>query len=322
MKTNKKLLLTLFLSVMALTSCGGNKPSADISSTKPSSGNVNISIPDPEEEVIKHNVTFNLNYEGAAAPTVVEGEQDKLLAKPANPTRDGFTFLGWSTVADKDMIFDFSATKIYGDTTLYARWGEADAKAIKVFTAEAEFSPCITGADGGAPIQGSTYSGGANGRNLIQEDYDNAAKSNNGYYVHFLYSENNNLKFVISADQAITGVTIYMRLSAEYKETFSISKDNYTIKLNGTALDYGTITFTDVPLQGGGRKAFEDFKLVENATLNQGDNTIEMITSNKEKLMGTAESTAPMIDCLKFYHTEGTLTWPTACPENIVSESE
>ena len=111
---------------------------------------------------------------------------------------------------------------------------------------------------------------------------------------------------------------IDMRLSAEYKSpSFSISStggDNaskYTVKVNGTAIDYGKITFTDVPAQGTGWKPFADYPLTASVPLVEGKNTVEMITDNKDLFFGTAESTAPMIDCITV-ETSCTLSWLNA----------
>ncbi|MGI6781214.1 MAG: InlB B-repeat-containing protein, partial [Acholeplasmataceae bacterium] len=45
----------------------------------------------------KFNVTFNLNYEGATAPSVVQVESGQKGNSTTAPTRSGFTFDGWST---------------------------------------------------------------------------------------------------------------------------------------------------------------------------------------------------------------------------------
>jgi len=78
-----------------------------------------------EDEDKEFTVTFDLNYAGSSgappAATVVEG---KTVAKPAaNPTRTGFTFVGWFKEAAGTNEYDFAAP-VTADITLYAKWSQ------------------------------------------------------------------------------------------------------------------------------------------------------------------------------------------------------
>ena len=259
----------------------------------------------------KLTCTFDLNYAGAPAATKVEVIQKQAVARPQDPTRDGYAFIGW--VVDKDTekeYYDF--TRLFtANTTLYAKWGEVGS--AKAFRFEAEYCDVITK---GMGMGGATYSGGQRGKGLIQEDDDGTLNASNDYFVHFLYVTGNNLEFHINSDAAGTA-KIDMRLSAEYKNAFSINWDGsngaskYTIKVNGTPIDYGTINFTGIPLQGEGYKAFDDYALTASVPLVAGKNTVEMITDNEDLLYGTAQATAPMIDCITF-ETLQNLSWGNA----------
>ena len=254
--------------------------------------------------------TFDLNYAGAPAATKVEVIQKQAVARPEDPTRDGYAFIGW--VIDKDTekeYYDF--TRLFdANTTLYAKWGAVGSP--KAYRFEAEYCDVITK---GMGMGGATYSGGQRGKGLIQQD-DGTMNASNDYFVHFLYVNGNNLEFDINSNEAGTA-KIDMRLSAEYKESFSINWDGsngaskYTIKVNGIAIDYGTISFTNIPLQGEGYKAFEDYALTANVPLVAGKNTVEMITDNDDLLFGTAHAVAPMIDCITV-ETAQTLYWLNA----------
>ena len=253
--------------------------------------------------------TFDLNYAGAPAATEVEVLETKAVARPADPTRDGYAFIGW--VVDKDTqneYYDF--TRLFSkNTTLYAKWGEVGSP--KAYRFEAEYCDVITK---GMGMGGATYSGGQRGQGLIQPS-DAHTNASNGYFVHFLYVNGNNLKFEINSDAAGTA-KVNMRLSGEYRDTFSINSTGndgaakYTIKVNDVALDYGTITFTNA-IQQGTYLPFEDFLLAANLPLVAGKNTVEMITDNDVLHNGTAAATAPMIDCLTFETTQ-TLSWLNA----------
>ena len=71
-------------------------------------------------------VTFDLNYNGAPAPTTVEVETDDYIDEPEAPTRDGYYFNYWSDTQDGSSgAFDFYLTSIEEDITLYANWTAA-----------------------------------------------------------------------------------------------------------------------------------------------------------------------------------------------------
>lgn len=76
--------------------------------------------PQPPVEPANYTVTFNMNGHGSqiAAQTVKEGEK---VAKPADPTANGYTFDAWYADAQFLTKFDFNAA-INEDTTLYAKW--------------------------------------------------------------------------------------------------------------------------------------------------------------------------------------------------------
>ena len=76
----------------------------------------------------QRTVTFEVNGGSAVeAQTVAWGGT---LVKPADPTRDGFTFAGWYTDAALTQAYDFNAT-VTGDLTLYAKWTENAASQDK-----------------------------------------------------------------------------------------------------------------------------------------------------------------------------------------------
>ncbi len=71
-------------------------------------------------------VTFNSNGGTAVAKQTVQS--GKTAIKPANPTKEGYTFVAWCTDSACTKSFDFS-TKITKNITLYAKW---DQKSYKV----------------------------------------------------------------------------------------------------------------------------------------------------------------------------------------------
>lgn len=65
-------------------------------------------------------VAFNSNG-GSACDTKFVATADGKLVKPADPTRDGYTFGGWYTDEACMQAYDFS-TPVTADLTLYAKW--------------------------------------------------------------------------------------------------------------------------------------------------------------------------------------------------------
>lgn len=68
--------------------------------------------------------TFKVTFDDCIASTenqVVEVESGKTVAKPADPTCEGWTFLGWFTDTALTQEYDFNAP-VTSDMTLYAKW--------------------------------------------------------------------------------------------------------------------------------------------------------------------------------------------------------
>ena len=65
-------------------------------------------------------VSFNSNG-GSACDTKFVATADGKLVKPADPTREGYTFGGWYTDEACTQAYDFS-TPVAADLTLYAKW--------------------------------------------------------------------------------------------------------------------------------------------------------------------------------------------------------
>lgn len=68
---------------------------------------------------VEYTVTFDSQDGSATAPVKVES--GKTVTKPADPTRDGYVFAGWTTDEAGKVAYDF-ATPVTGDLTLYAQW--------------------------------------------------------------------------------------------------------------------------------------------------------------------------------------------------------
>ncbi|MBQ3042494.1 MAG: InlB B-repeat-containing protein, partial [Clostridia bacterium] len=236
------------------------------------------------------------NYDGAPNNGVCNVATIKTNSKTQAfaAQRENFYLGGWYTDEQCTTKFDFTK-RVTKSVTLFAKW-------LNIFTFEAEYVD-LTG------MIGNGYSGQTAGKGLIQVAKAEHMASN-GHYVGWMYKEGNTLTFNINSDKAVSDAVLVLRLSAEfYDMTFSPS--NYTVSVNGTALNYNAIEMTNVPIQGSNQyKAFANFTISTTVQLNEGANVVQLVISNADRLgeSGTMYATAPLTDCIYIY-TDAQLTW-------------
>ena len=78
-------------------------------------------------------VTYTVSFEenGGSEIKDVTVLNGKTVAKPADPTRDGYLFIGWYADSAFKTAFAFDAQPVTADTTVYARWAEESADGIE-----------------------------------------------------------------------------------------------------------------------------------------------------------------------------------------------
>ena len=101
-------------------------------------------------------VAFNSNG-GSACDTKFVATADGKLVKPADPTRDGYTFGGWYTDEACTQAYDFS-TPVTADLTLYAKWTK------NAVNPGGNGDSGSNGGNGGSGNAGSGSGNGANGQ--------------------------------------------------------------------------------------------------------------------------------------------------------------
>ena len=248
-------------------------------------------------------VTFDYNYEGAAAPFTVAVDSGNPVEKPADPVRSGYAFAYWSDSANGgEYNFD---TPVTSDLTLYAQWNTQ-----YVFEAED-----VDVSD----INSWGFSGNATGTMVICQDAGGVAGASNGYYTWCLNNYGVTLDFVITSDRAVKDAELIVSLSAEIRDIYLTASGNpdvdpvYRFVVNGEDIAYQDIYLDNVPGQGSGEvKPFQDY-VIGNIDLVEGENHIQLITANNVGQGGTMTAIAPMVDCIKvttnavltFHKTEG-----------------
>ena len=83
---------------------------------------------------ITYKVTFD--SDGGSAVALAETINGKTVARPAVPTKQGYTFIGWYTEKEHKNAFAFDTCRIYKDTTLYAFWISNDKVGKDEFTVD------------------------------------------------------------------------------------------------------------------------------------------------------------------------------------------
>lgn len=243
----------------------------------------------------------DLNYIGApTSPVIILQQGSNIPAKPANPVRANFTFVGWSATPNGNPDFNGFGLPIQADLTVYAQWRHT-------YVFEAEYVSL-------AGKNGAGWSGGAAGTAMIIKDtitddpaLGTNANASNGYFLSYLYSNGLFIEFEITSDRT-TEATLILRLSAEQRDPFSVTDDEYLVTVNSQKVNYGSMTIQGalaaLMLQ---KLPFEDVVTVT-IQLQQGVNYIRFTTNNLNSMGGTMEATAPLFDCIKI-DTIAQLTW-------------
>lgn len=88
-----------------------------------------------QPEAVQYSVQFDSN--GGSEVSSVSVEENSLLTKPTDPTRDGYKFIGWFVDSQFEKQWMFDVDKVQSDMTLFAKWEE-----VKVETFTVTFDSC------------------------------------------------------------------------------------------------------------------------------------------------------------------------------------
>ena len=297
-----------------------------------------LEVSDKYASVTYYDVDNRVTWSGS----VKKGKA--LQTIPDNPyVPYGYEFIGWANVNNGGQMWDFNNERLNYVVEDIVLKPVLVKSMYALNTFEAELDPAITEGNGGMGMQGSTYSGGAYGAQLIYRDFisndysinasgryvvnnDVARKATSsdpdsnifGAVVHLFYNRGNKITWQINSSAAVTDATIILRFSAEYGSEQTIndeltdccySIDDYgcPIRVNGERLEYGKITFHNIDNKN--LLPCQDYLISQTVSLNEGLNTIELEVDNDTNFFGVIPSVAPCIDCLKIY-ADSTLSCP------------
>ena len=117
-KALTKIFLPALVLILGLASCGpsGGGGGSSVESSEVSS---NPSI----DTTIEYTVSFDLNYSGSpAGPASQTVYANAKVTKPADPSRDGYTFKYWAADLYGMDEWDFAVDIVMMNMTLYASW--------------------------------------------------------------------------------------------------------------------------------------------------------------------------------------------------------
>ena len=247
-------------------------------------------------------VTFDYGYYGAIPEKrILKVENNAHVTKVSiDPIRKGYTFQGWQKDGT-DFSFD---TAITSDITLTAKWVRSTSELTGTQTYKFEAEDIDFTGVTGAGLSGTTTGAGS----IVNMSGFGASQD---MYVSYMYKPNNTLKFEIISDVDITGVTFKASMSQEV-ENYTYNKDNYAISVNGTELDYPTISFNNVPPREGDLLKPQQFAEYTLGTINlkKGNNEITFRTANEDAISGTTMvAHAPLLDYISLTADNAVLEW-------------
>jgi uncharacterized repeat protein (TIGR02543 family) len=155
-------------------------------------GNITLYAKWIAEGATTYTVTFNSNGGSAVSPQAVA--TGGKVAAVAPPTRSGYTFAGWYSNAAFTTLWDFGASTVTGNITLYAKWIAVGATTYTV----------TFNTNGGSAVSPQTVEAG--GRVAVV-----TPPTRSGYIFDGWYS-NASLTFTWNFNTTVTGnTTLYAR---------------------------------------------------------------------------------------------------------------
>ncbi len=258
------------------------------------------------DPVKEYTVTFNYNYTGAPAAQTVKVKEGAKVAKPANPTREGFTFDNWyENAAGTGSAFNFDST-ISADKTLYAKWNQNSGSGQTPTPTPTPAGGILTDSKVPDQHQGTTEKDASWKRYTLPVRATNSADA--GFASYFACSIKGNVPSDGGADSdgfyglggfrsaygATLTWTVYASAAAEMGLYFEMSQHTaeslfdtlYGAKVNDNAVNTSTLQLVHNP-DGANSSASNMYIFAGYVNLTAGPNTI-VITRNETAPSGGA----------------------------------
>lgn len=231
-----------------------------------------------------------------------------------------FTFDGWwtNTVGGTKIEFPYTVTD---HISLFAQWkapltpmAQYDNKFDAEFT---PISPTTVYPGYSNSLFGTECIGKDKNQNSFSATYPliGTETANAGHFVFCMYKKGLTVTYNIYSSKRATRVPLYANLGVELVEFATMTPDGnygFSFIVNGETIDYSPINIeggNNVSSTASFMGTFKEYR-IGNVTLNEGWNTIVLMTNNSTNIGGTTQGWAPMIDYIRLdAGTKTELSW-------------
>ena len=88
------------------------------------------------EALATFSVTFDYNYQGSPIPTTITAYEGLKIARPNDPVRAGYDFIGWYKDTNFNTVWNFGSDVVRSDITLYGRWSRQPLPGVYVLMSD------------------------------------------------------------------------------------------------------------------------------------------------------------------------------------------
>ena len=164
-----------------------------------------------KKDVVNEEFEVVFESNGGSPVNKVKVVEGQLLSKPADPTRNGYIFSGWTKDANLQNLWNFTTDKVTQNLTLYAKWEQEPAKA----TYEVTFS-----SNGGTTVNKITVVEGQ----LLNKPADPTKDKH--IFIGWFKDEELQIPWNFTTDKVTQNLTLYAKWEQEpakatYEVTFS-----------------------------------------------------------------------------------------------------
>lgn len=188
-------------------------------------------------------VTWTVTFDSQGGSTIQDAlvEDSAVLVQPADPTRDGYRFLGWYRDTEWSAVWHFQQDVVTGSMTLYARWLQNTVSGLAAKSGGYDSVKLSWTADGGADFYEIGRSESADGPfGIVADTLDESSWTDSGLTTGQTYYYQIR-SYVLTNEQRVAESDFSSAVSARPKPAkpgdFQIESASYTqIRLKWTAV--------------------------------------------------------------------------------------